>query len=214
MQADQFADMSAGLPGFEWFGMVDEPQKLSPVNTIFYRSDVFRRISAGGHWLSETPHVSGSRSWDSDCIRLCNWLRLFEAASGKEFRIANTHLDHISQAAREGQARMLNEDAAAYDTTYAQLLTGDMNCNAQNPALVSFKSAGWQDTYEAVHGADYAGNTFHGFLGPTYERPEGKIDWIFARGSVRTHNAAIITTAVGGRYPSDHYFVSADITLE
>jgi endonuclease/exonuclease/phosphatase family metal-dependent hydrolase len=213
MQADQFADMCAGLSGFAWFGMIDEPHTLSPVNTIFYRSDAFHRVSAGGYWLSETPHISGSRSWNSDCVRLCNWLRLVETANGKEFRIVNTHLDHISQPAREHQAQLINEDAAAYAPTYAQLLTGDMNCNAQNPALVSFKAAGWQDTDEAVHGTGYAGNTFHGFLGPKYERPEGKIDWIFTRGNVRTHNAAIITASAGGRYPSDHYFLSADITL-
>jgi endonuclease/exonuclease/phosphatase family metal-dependent hydrolase len=211
--ADQFADLSAGLPEFDSFGMADEPHSLDVVNTIFCRRDQFRRVSAGGHWLSQTPHISGSKSWDSNCIRLCNWLRLVEATSGKEFRVVNTHLDHISQLARVNQARLINEDAAVYDATYPQILTGDMNCNAANAAIVSFEDAGWRDTYAAIHGDANPGNSFHQFLGRAYTGSDGKIDWIFTRGQVETKAAAIITDSAHGRYPSDHYFVSADIEL-
>src|SRR5512133_936962 len=91
MTAVQQRDLQAGLPEYEWFGMADEPATEAPVNSIFCRKDRFRRISAGGYWLSQTPHVPGSRSWQSACVRLCNWLRLAERTSGKEFRIANTH---------------------------------------------------------------------------------------------------------------------------
>ena len=213
VEADQFADLHAGLPEFEWFGMADEPHALSPVNAIFYRRDVFQRVSAGGYWLSQTPHVAGSQSWDSDCVRLCNWLRLVDVASGKELRVVNTHLDHISQLARENQARLINEDAAAYDVTYPQVLSGDMNCDAANAAIVAFKEAGWVDTYEAVHGTDSPGNTFHRFLGPDFGVDSGQIDWIFTHGSIRCTAATIITTSANGCYPSDHFFVSADIAL-
>lgn len=211
--ADQFADLTAGLPEFDSFGMCDEPHSHNPVDTIFYRRAAFRRVSAGGHWLSQTPHVAGSKSWASDCIRLCNWLRLVEVASGKELRIVNTHLDHISQPARENQARLINEDAAAYDAAYPQVLTGDMNCNAGNPVIAAFAAAGWRDTYQAVHGVADPGNSFHQFQGPAFPHHVGKIDWIYTRGKVRTLAAALITDAVGGRYPSDHYFISADIAL-
>jgi endonuclease/exonuclease/phosphatase family metal-dependent hydrolase len=210
---DQFADLSAGLPEFDSFGMADEPHSLDVVDVIFYRRGLFRRVSAGGHWLSQTPHIPGSKSWDSDCIRLCNWLRLVETASGKEFRVVNTHLDHISQLARENQARLINEDAAAYEAAYPQILTGDMNAIASNAAIVSFKAAGWADTYEAVHGQDTPGNSFHRFMGPAFPAQVGKIDWIFVRGAVRTLSARIVTDTINGRYPSDHYFVSADIAL-
>lgn len=213
VEADQLSDLNEGLPGFEWSGMVDDPHALSPVNAIFYRRDQFRRISTGGYWLSETPHICGSRSWKSDCVRLCNWMRLADVTSGKDFRVVNTHLDHVSQPAREQQARLINEDAASYPGDYPQILTGDMNSNAANPVLLSYVGVGWKDTYTAVHGAANPGNTIHRFLGPAYTGNNGKIDWILVRGDVRTRDAAIIRTSANGRYPSDHYFISADILL-
>ena len=215
MWGEQFADLKAALPGFETFGMVDEPLGRHPMNAIFYQTDAFDRISAGGYWLSETPHVTGSSSWESRCVRLANWLRLTERGSGKEFRVMNTHLDHVSQAARENQARVINEDAQAYPEAYPQLLTGDLNCDARNPAIQVFKDAGWQDTYGAVHGTEDPGHTYHRFLGPDFagETGTGKMDWVFFRGKVRVNDAEVICDARAGRFPSDHYFVSADVVF-
>jgi len=64
-----------------------------------------------------------------------------------------------------------------------------------------------------MHGNADPCDTFHQFQGPAFPHHSGKIDWIFTRGAVRTLGAAIISDAVGGRYPSDHYFISADIAL-
>jgi endonuclease/exonuclease/phosphatase family metal-dependent hydrolase len=210
---DQFADLGEGLPDFQSFGMADEPASANPVNAIFYRRGMFRHISSGGYWLSQTPHVPGSSSWESRCVRLCNWLRLVEVSSGRELRVANTHLDHISQEARVNQARLINDEAAAYEPAYPQILTGDMNCTCDNPAIASFLSAGWIDTYAAVHGTANPGNTFHGFLGTGFILEWGKIDWILVRGSLHIDGAAIINSSINGRYPSDHYFLSADVSM-
>jgi len=211
MSAEQQQFFAAGLPEYTWFGMVDRPQTDTPVNSIFYRADRFRVISAGGYWLSETPHLPGTRSWESAVVRLCNWLWLEERASGRQFRLANTHLDHVSQVARVRQIGMVLADAAAYAPEFPQILTGDLNCSAGNPAIQAILDAGWADTYQAVHGVLNPGSTFHAFLGPASNNQEGKIDWIFVRGNLKTSAAAIVTTQEGGRFPSDHYFVSADV---
>jgi hypothetical protein len=42
----------------------------------------------------------------------------------------------------------------------------------------------------------------------------GKIDWIFARGATRVVGAEIIRDSRDDRFPSDHYFVSADFQLD
>lgn len=210
----QLDDLRQALPGFDHFGIVDEPLGTNPVNTILYRRDVFEAVSQGGYWLSETPHVTGSSSWDSACVRLANWLRLRQRDSGTELRVVNTHLDHVSQAARVGQARVLTEDAAAYPDGYPQILTGDLNCTAGNAAIEALERAGWRDSWKAVHGDREPGSTFHGFEAPARSADHGKIDWIFARGAVRISDAEIIDDSEGGRYPSDHYFVGADICLD
>jgi endonuclease/exonuclease/phosphatase family metal-dependent hydrolase len=211
--AEQVVDMQEAFPKYAWYGIVDEVDGKNPVDAIFYRRDKYDLISSGGYWLSETPHITGSSSWDSTCIRLANWVRLRDRLTGKTFRCINTHLDHISQPARENQARLILEDAAAYAVDFPQILTGDMNSDGKNKAMQSIIAADWVDTYAAVHGAEAPAPTFHGFQGPAYQGELGRIDWIFVRGGCAVTTAAVIEDHCDGRYPSDHHFVMADIDL-
>jgi len=207
----QLDDLAAAFAEYDSFGIIDEPLGTNPVNAVLYRRERFTCLCAGGYWLSTTPHVTGSSSWDSACVRLANWLRLRDRKSDTELRVVNSHLDHVSQVARQEQARVIAEDARAYPDSYRQLLTGDLNCDADNPAIEVLESAGWADTFAAVHGLRNPGHTYHGFEGVAHQSQVGKMDWIFARGDLEVRNAEIIDDAVDGRYPSDHYFVSADV---
>jgi hypothetical protein len=58
-----------------------------------------------------------------------------------------------------------------------------------------------------------SGNTYHGFKGSDYDTDQGRIDWIFARGIIYVLDADIVQDHDNGRYPSDHYFVQANISL-
>jgi len=214
MQSPQFADISPAFPEFQSYALVDEPAGHDPLNSIFYRADSYTLISSGGYWLSETPHIPGSKSWDSNCVRLANWVRLKDNGSGVEFRIINTHIDHICQHARENQAQLIVEDSSAYPENYPQILTGDMNCDSGNKAIHIYKQGGWTDTYNEIHGTEDPGHTFHRFLGPEFDSGIGKMDWIFMRGGCKAADAGIITDSKDRKYPSDHYFVSADILAE
>jgi endonuclease/exonuclease/phosphatase family metal-dependent hydrolase len=61
LQRDQYDDLQSGLPEFSAWGMVDKPHTESPVNSVMFRRAQFDLISHGGFWLSETPHITGSR---------------------------------------------------------------------------------------------------------------------------------------------------------
>ena len=213
MWSQQFADVSSGLPEFRSYGMVDEPVGRNPMNCIMYRTDAYKLISSGGYWLSERPHAAGTKSWDSACVRCANWVRLEDSATGFEFRVVNTHLDHISQTARENQARIIAEDASAYPEDYPQILTGDMNCDSKNRAIATFKSGGWIDTYGKVHNTEDPGHTYHGFIGPEFDSTTGKMDWILMRGNMSVTDAEVISDSTDGRFPSDHYFISATLSI-
>lgn len=211
MSCEQYLYLREAMPEYDAYGVVDRPLGYSRQNTIFWLQRRFNLLSAGGYWLSATPHVPGSKSWDSQNIRQANWVMLGLVGSGACVRIVDTHLDHIGQTAREQQARLVNEDAAAYPEWHPQVLCGDMNADATNPAILSFFYAGWKDTYEIVHGERNPGPTYHGFLGQGFQGPMGKIDWIFSRGRLATTAAEIIRDERDGHYPSDHYFLSADL---
>ena len=211
MWEQQFHYLRSMLADFESFGIAGEACGRHPQNCIFYLRDAFTRISAGGYWLSETPHVPGSKSWDSDCIRLANWIRLEDNATKCEFRIISTHLDHVSQIARERQAELIVQDARAYPDDYPQILSGDMNCDCTNKAIGIFKAGGFVDSYALVHGSENPGCTYHEFIGPEYESSIGKMDWIFVRGGLKVVEAEVVKDSRNGKFPSDHYFVSATI---
>ena len=203
------------LPEFDTFALSNPGPTAHPVNTIFFSRARYEMSSAGGFWLSETPHVAGSKSWNSTFSRLVNWVHLKERSSGKELRVWNTHLDHLGQVAREKQAEMILQASAVFPQALPQLLTGDFNCDAANPAIKLVQAAGWTDTYAAAHGPEDPGLTYHGFLGPRFgeqtsaEERLGKIDWIWCRGAVKVLGAEVIRDSRKGHYPSDHYFVSA-----
>ena len=94
------------------------------------------------------------------------------------------------------------------------LLLGDMNCDFSNPAIGILKAAGWVDSYGSVNGTENPGHTYHAFQGEAHESAIGKMDWIFMRGKLRATAATVIKDAVDGRFPSDHYFVSATLTWQ
>lgn len=214
-QRSNLQHLKLRLPEFDTFALSNPGPTAHPVNTIFFSRDRYELLSAGGFWLSEKPHLAGSKSWDTSYSRLVNWVHLKERRSEKELRVWNTHLDHLGRVARQKQAEMIMQAAAVFPPTLPQLLAGDFNCDATNPAVKLVQAAGWTDTYTAAHGPEDPGFTYHGFRGPRFgeQMPKAmrlrKIDYIWCRGPVKTLAAEVLRDSRNGHYPSDHYFLSA-----
>ena len=51
-------------------------------NPVFYRKDKFNLIDSGTIWLSETPKVPFSKSFDTNCTRIATWATLENKATG------------------------------------------------------------------------------------------------------------------------------------
>lgn len=214
-----FLYLKDGLTQFESFGLANPDTLFHPTNAIFFAKDRFESISSGGFWLSEKPHIAGSVSWDSARPRFVNYVELMERGGGRGFRIWNSHFDHIGQVAREKQGQVIVEASNALPDDTPQFFTADCNADASDPAIRNLLSGGWLDTFTAVHGPDDPGFTYHAFLGPDFARkwPDkttGKIDFILCRGPVKVLNAEIIRDSRNGRYPSDHYFISAEVEID
>ena len=216
-QIEQLDYLKGRLPDFASHGLANPSDVFHPQNSILYSTTRYAMLSAGGFWLSETPHVAGSSSWDSARPRFANWVQLQDRTTGREFRVWNTHLDHKGQVAREQQARLLNEACRPFPDL-PQVLVGDFNADIRNAAVTAVIEDGWIDTYVLIRGPKDPGFTYHAFIGPKRaeritEKNPGKIDWIFVRNVERIVDAKIIYDARNGRYPSDHYFVSADVVF-
>ncbi|EOZ95333.1 endonuclease/exonuclease/phosphatase family protein [Indibacter alkaliphilus LW1] len=180
-------------------------------NPIFFLRDRYELIAAGKYWLSETPLIGGSISWDSARARNANWVRLKDRHNGLEFRVVNLHLDHVAQTAKEKQISLVMEESKQYPKSFPQILIGDFNASMENQVIKIVKNSGWVDSYASVHGEKEAGMTVHSFLGDNFEGKANrkKIDFIFSWGKWKSIDSKIIKDHKNGVYPSDHYFVEA-----
>jgi endonuclease/exonuclease/phosphatase family metal-dependent hydrolase len=95
---------------------------------------------------------------------------------------------------------------------------GDFNVAPTSAAHAALQSAGFVDSWQATGHADGPGVlTFHGFKGDSWpsisgEPEDARIDWICTRDphqQLRVIAAQIDKSHDNGRYPSDHYFVTA-----
>ena len=214
--ADQHDAVAAALSGYLAVGGGrDDGRRKGEFSSLFLRQARFELLDSGQFWLSPTPEVPGSMGWDAAYTRICTWARVRDRGNGRELLIANTHFDHLGVLAREQSARLIvarlhaearkgNPDAIAPPI----LLLGDFNSDERSSAYRAILDAGLVDAYRSVHPrADPDELTFHDFKGLTLGR---RIDFIFNSTDLRAIDATIVRTPIApGRFPSDHYFVSA-----
>lgn len=162
----------------------------------------------GTFWFSDTPEVPGSMSWGNRITRICTWARLRDRETGGVFYVYNNHWDHESQPSRERSAELLlRRIAGAEDPEASVLVLGDFNAGEDNPAFRSLAAGtGLRDAFRAVHPDAVDVGTFNGFEG----RADGeKIDAILVSDGWCVEGASIDRTSRDGRYPSDHFPVTA-----
>lgn len=212
-------DLKKALPDYFSFGFEGpEMDKFAEgyhgiaKNPIFFSLKRYELVSAGGYWLSETPLVAGSLSWDTARARNANWVRLRDKKTGRQIRVVNLHLDHKSQPAREKQVEIVLNDSDQYLADLPQIFTGDFNASSENKVYEMVVSRGWSDTFKAIT-SNVEAATVHEFLGEKDPKKDSrkKIDFIFTKGDFKVLESTIIKDHNHGVYPSDHYFVSATI---
>ncbi len=215
---ESYAYMKKKLSGYIAFGF--EGPEMDPYtegyhfigkNVIFFSKKRYELVSEGCYWLSETPLLGGSSSWETARARHCNWVRLRDKKTGREFRVLDTHLDHITALAKTKQTEVIISEAAQYAADFPQLLFGDFNSGIKDEPYALLTAAGWKEMYEGVYGHEEPGFTAHGWK---FDRKKGRrIDFIYALGPVQALDAEIVKDAPGGIYPSDHYFLFAKVAF-
>lgn len=213
------------LPGYDEIGVGREGEDRGEYNTILYRADRLKVLDSGNFWYSDTPSVPGSKHWGNNLPRICTWAHLeTREASPKRFYFFNTHLDHQSQPSRERSVRLLAERIAGRKTADPVVVTGDFNAGENNPAIQYLVSRGEDsrngaqtehrltliDTFRKLHPDAKVVGTFNGFKGT---RTGDKIDYILVTPDVRVLQAEIVYDNRDGRYPSDHFPLTATIQI-
>jgi endonuclease/exonuclease/phosphatase family metal-dependent hydrolase len=203
-----------------WPEYGDRPPHEWPA--IYWSFDRLRPLDSGGFWLSETPEEH-SRSWETDCIRSCAWMRFRDEKSGREFVHVNTHLDHVSVLARHEGSRLIIDRLTREHAGAAIVMTGDFNDVPDSETYVIWRAAGFRDAHREAGCDESPAESFtnHAWTGYPFARtdnhPPKRIDWILVRdGSdvkVGVRSCEIIRDARPPVYPGDHFPVLAEITF-
>lgn len=180
-------------------------------SAVFYKRDAFELLDGGTFWLSETPDKP-SNTWASAYHRICSWAKLRDRASGFVFAVFNSHWDHLSIRAREKSALLIAEKTEALAPGIPVVLTGDFNCKTNTIAYNNLVNAGFTDAC-AVAPVTSAVGTFHGYEGLS-TMGKSPIDHImFRAGTAWCARYDVLTDQVNGIYPSDHFPITALLTL-
>ncbi len=218
----QVGDIAAALPEFQRIGVGrDDGKEAGEFSEILYRAARFDVAESGTFWFSDTPDVPGSSSWGNASIRICTWGRFVEKETGRSFYQFNVHLDNVSQPANEKSVVLLMQRVVARKvTTDPFIVTGDFNSGETQLAVRYMSGAATiagmanpiplVDSFRQLYPNATGVSTFHDFLGGT---AGDKIDFIFMGPGEKALAAEIVHTSENGRYPSDHYPVTATIDI-
>jgi endonuclease/exonuclease/phosphatase family metal-dependent hydrolase len=179
---------------------------------LYYLADYFALVEHSEFWLSETPEVHMSKSWDSAFPRMVSHSLLEMKHSGRKIWVSVTHLDHISEQARIEGAKMIR--AWAGERKEPILLLGDFNDFPGSEVHQTLREplGPFRDSWQMMgKDEDQHSYSHHGFTGvPT----KGRIDWILVTSEFRILDGSVVRDNIAGRYPSDHFPLLVDLQLE
>lgn len=204
----QLDEIEEALPMYGRIGVGrDDGRTAGEYAAILIDRSRFAVLESGTFWFSNTPSTPGSMHWGNRIPRICTWARLRNRATGRSLYVFNVHWDHESQPSRVRSARLLIERIAARAVRDdPAIVTGDFNAGEKNPAFRYLLNRGLFDTFRERHPKDSLVGTFHRFRG----RLNGeKIDAVLTTPEWIVIDAAIVRHNRDGRYPSDHFPVTA-----
>jgi endonuclease/exonuclease/phosphatase family metal-dependent hydrolase len=198
----QLLELSGLLPEYSLFSPHRDWifERMYPC--FFVKLGKFEIIKTGDIWLSETPDIAGSLSFESVFPRLCTWME-----TNQHF-IINTHLDHIKNTTRDEQIKILVQEINKINTSSKSIiLMGDFNdgpsSNVRKILMNSWKlSDTWESSEESSH---------HEFNGVKTDGQ--RIDWILVDSKIKYQNTKMIKSAENGIYPSDHFPIVTELQV-
>ena len=196
------------LPGYAGAGAGrDDGRCRGERCTVVYRTARLRLEDWTVRWFSDTPWLPASRSWGNPIPRIVTLCRFADLRTGAAFGLADLHWDGASAVSRLRGAEAL---LGWLDPALPWLVVGDLNATARDPAVRHLTAAGLTDTLAELGPSGPLAATHHAWDGSTGGT---RIDYVLADPHWEVLAAWIDHTRPGGRLPSDHWPVVADVAL-
>lgn len=215
--ARQLQDLRDQLSDYGLIGVGrDDGRQQGEFVAIFFRQTRFSLAEQGHFWLSETPEIPGSKGWDARQPRMVTWCLLRDAeAPGELVYVSNTHFDFRGETSRQESAKLLRCHLESLGLERPIIVMGDFNCSeddlpyrkllrGENETASGNRLV---DAYRAVNprnGRPEA--TRHDF---GRQAAGARLDWILHSRWFETLRSNIDSKEFDGRFPSDHFPVTA-----
>jgi endonuclease/exonuclease/phosphatase family metal-dependent hydrolase len=214
---DQMMDLKERLPKFNYVGVGrDDGKEKGEYSAIFYDTTRLQLLKSQTFWLSETPAVPGSKSWDAAITRIVTWAKFKDKKTKKIFFAFNTHFDHMGKVARRESAKIILDKVKEIASSSPAVITGDFNSEPGDEPIQMIMDKNnplhLVDSKEISQAPHYGPTgTFNGFK--SKERNDKPIDYIFAKGKLKVLKHATISQSWEGRFASDHFAVVTTLRL-
>lgn len=207
----QMINLQTRLKQYKYIGVGrDDGKEKGEYSAIFFDTTRLQVLQSSTFWLSETPAVPGSKSWDAAITRIVTWGQFRDRKTRRVFFAFNTHFDHIGQVARRESARLLLQKVKEIAGSAPAIITGDFNSRpADEPIRILTDAADplhFTDSKEVSATPHYGPDgTFNAFR--SSETDDQPIDFIFIRGKWKANKHATLSQTWQGRFASDHFAV-------
>ena len=212
----QLEELSNEFPQYGKVGEGSMGGSKGQHSAILFLEERFKLTDSGSFWLSENP-TQPSKSWRSAHHRICTWVELLGRKTDRTLYVYNTHMDDGSREARENGSRMIMEHIQGKVQAAPFVFMGDFNAREDSEALKIIKGNSearqnpgikMVDSFRVLYPDRENVGTYNGFTGQS-DGP--KIDYIMIKPNMKVREASILQTNLKGRYPSDHFPVTAQL---
>lgn len=183
--------------------------------SIYWHREHLKCLDSGSFYLSTTPQ-HWSLDWQAARVHVCTWSIFKIKITGEILLFANTHLDHISPEARAESAALICNRLLLYGTGCPTVLVGDLNAEPDEDPCKILSQAGYEDAAKSAANELDKVATSHGFQGEKSANAR-RLDRILIKPNSRpltVNSYAVDRYAAPPLYPSDHYPVLTDVTLD
>jgi endonuclease/exonuclease/phosphatase family metal-dependent hydrolase len=208
--------IEADLPEYEYYGVGRDGGGNGDRNGIFYRSDRFDLLDTGEFWLSETPDVPGTTfpGFDDTNHRMVSWVKLHDREASRDYFVFGTHWS-LDTTAERRSAELIRQRLEGITGGLPTLFLGDLNATAGETSVRTLRGVGdpdgpfLRDAYADLGLTE--GRTYHANSGGI---SGSRIDHIlYTQPHFVPLTASIVRSTPGGRFPSDHYPVTATFMI-
>jgi endonuclease/exonuclease/phosphatase family metal-dependent hydrolase len=215
---DQMTDLGARLSSFKYIGTGrDDGKQKGEYSAIFYDTTRLQILKSETFWLSETPTIPGSKSWDAAITRIVTWGKFKDRKTKVVFFVFNTHFDHMGKEARRQSALLIRERIVSIAGKFPVIVTGDFNSKPSDDPiriLTDSLNKNYLTDTKIVSKTPHYGPTgsFNAFQ--SKETSDEPIDFIFIKNGGKVLQHANLSQTWMGRFSSDHFPVFARIELK